>query len=297
MKDIKGFFSKLLVPSEENNFRAKTLHPDFLILYLIIALFLSFFSKNLFRRVNNVLGYATDITVEKLYQLTNKERLRYNLPPLAYNEKLAQAAFNKAEDMFKNNYWAHYSPQGHSPWDFILSVGYEYEYAGENLAKNFLFSQDVIDAWMNSKTHRENMLRAEYTEVGFAVVDGVLNGEETTLVVQMFGRPLVPHLAQKRGSKKNFLLNQARNNSFKDETKRQPMVLAKTVAQPRIKIFNYSLSSVTLFLVFLVVVLLFDYLVAVKLHIVRVTGKNLAHIFFIIFIIAGLWFITKGAIL
>ena len=46
-----------------------------------------------------------------------------------------------------------------------------------------------MTAWMNSPTHRDNVLRKDFTEVGFAVVDGTLGGEQTTLVVQMFGKP------------------------------------------------------------------------------------------------------------
>src|SRR3972149_9762200 len=92
--------------------------------------------------------------------------------------------------MFQENYWSHYSPDGKTPWDVILGAGYKYEYAGENLAKNFLFSNGFVDAVMNSTTHRDNLLKKEYTEVGYAIVNGTLNGEQTTLVVQEFGKPM-----------------------------------------------------------------------------------------------------------
>jgi len=195
MKNFFDFIRKLFVPKEENNFRSRALHTDFLTYYLVFALLLTVSFKRL--NLNNVLGFATDITVEKLFTLTNEQRQKKGLNNLSYNDKLSNAAAKKANDMFAKNYWAHYGPDGESPWDFILDSGYKYEYAGENLAKNFLFSSGVINAWMNSPTHRENILKPEYSEVGFAIVNGILNGEETTLVVQMFGKPLSPTLANK----------------------------------------------------------------------------------------------------
>jgi len=75
--------------------------------------------------------------------------------------------------------------------DFIKSSGYTYALAGENLAKNFTDSGGVVNAWMASPTHRDNILKSGYRDVGFAIVNGVLNGEETTLVVQMFGSATV----------------------------------------------------------------------------------------------------------
>src|SRR3989339_942509 len=187
MQKIRQFLHNLFIPHENNNFRARSLHTDFLGLYLIFALVLSFSFKQI--GLNNVLGFATDITVDKLFELTNQQRSQNGLSALSYNSKLAAAANQKAQDMFAKNYWAHYSPSGTTPWDFILNFGYQYEYAGENLAKNFLFSDGVVDAWMKSQTHRDNILKSEYAEVGYAIVNGTLNGEQTTLVVQMFGKP------------------------------------------------------------------------------------------------------------
>ncbi len=189
MKKIQDLLHHLFIPKEKNNYRAKALHHDFLTAYLVFALVVTVLFKQIQTETGNVLGYATDITTQKLYELTNKERGKAGLPTLAYNEKLSEAAKLKAENMLENNYWSHYGTNGESPWQFILGAGYEYEYAGENLAKNFLFSNGVVEAWMNSPSHKENIMRKEYKDIGFAVVSGVLNGEETTLVVQMFGTP------------------------------------------------------------------------------------------------------------
>src|SRR3989338_1029124 len=196
---MRTFFDTLhifFIPHEKNNYRAKALHIDFLTFCLILVFALSFGLRLFTSHAGQVLGFATDITVDKLLQKTNTAREENNLPSLAYSDKLAAAAAKKASDMFAKNYWSHYGPDGATPWDFILSSGYRYEYAGENLAKNFLFSQGVIDAWMRSSSHRDNILRKEYAEVGYAVVNGILNGEETTIVVEMFGRPLATPIAK-----------------------------------------------------------------------------------------------------
>jgi hypothetical protein len=93
--------------------------------------------------------------------------------------------------MFAEQYWAHVSPSGTEPWKWFGDVGYNYSFAGENLAKNYPTSDATVTAWMNSPTHRENLLKKEYVDVGFAVVSGELNGKKTTLVVALYGAPAV----------------------------------------------------------------------------------------------------------
>lgn len=176
-----------LVPHERNNHRAKALHHDTLLAYILILGIFNLGINFIHRQAPGILGYATDIRVEQLLESTNAKRSEAGLPQLTLNGTLSQAAQAKASDMFSNNYWAHNSPTGKTPWDFIVAAGYRYTLAGENLAKNFDTSSAVVDAWMASQTHKDNLLKDGYREVGFAVVNGVLNGEETTLVVQMFG--------------------------------------------------------------------------------------------------------------
>ncbi|MGB9883052.1 MAG: CAP domain-containing protein [Microgenomates group bacterium] len=298
MEKLKNFFHHLFIPNEKNNYQAKLLQTDLLTFYLIIAVFINFAFKNI--NFDNVLGFATDITVNKLYQLTNEQREKNNLPPLQYNEKLACAAYKKAQDMFANNYWSHYSPTGKTPWEFILNCDYNYEYAGENLAKNFLFSDGVVTAWMNSPTHRENILKKDYTDVGFAIVNGVLNGEETTLVVQMFGKPLNSQLTK---NQENFIKPvEAKENQQKLTTQNNPIVnnpqvlSQKAKKQPlTISFLNFNINLI--FFTFLIVALILDFYFVVKFNIIRISGKNLTHLIFIFFIIIGLLIMTKGAII
>ncbi len=182
---LKGLF----IPQKENNYRAGLLDLPFLA-FLVILFIASQLSLNLVSLLHpGVLGYASDITPERIVELTNNKRIDTGLQPLKLNEKLSQGAQLKAGDMFAFDYWAHQSPSGREPWEFFQEAGYEYRVAGENLARDFMNSNEVVEAWMNSPTHKENILNPKYQEIGVAVVNGTLGGIQTTLVVQFFGTP------------------------------------------------------------------------------------------------------------
>jgi len=189
-KSIKKYqFFYYFLPHSQKKTRSKLLSSKFFLSYILLLLIPIFglnFSSNIFP---GVLGYASNISIESLFEETNKIRIENNIQAVKLNKDLSNAAYNKALDMFKNNYWSHISPSGTEPWDFILASDYDYIYAGENLAKNFYNSNDVVKAWFDSPSHKDNLLNTNYQEVGFAVVNGVLNGFKTTLVVQMFGQP------------------------------------------------------------------------------------------------------------
>lgn len=121
--------------------------------------------------------------------LSNEHRAEASLQELTINPLLEEAARLKAEDMMIRGYFAHTSPTGLDPWYWITKAGYEYEYAGENLAINFSDSADVTRAWMESPGHRANILNNRFTEIGVATVKGFVNGKETVFVVEMFGTP------------------------------------------------------------------------------------------------------------
>ncbi|KKR50869.1 MAG: hypothetical protein UT84_C0005G0015 [Candidatus Curtissbacteria bacterium GW2011_GWA1_40_16] len=151
-------------------------------------------------RAPQVLGVAS-FSAQEIISLTNARRVQNGLGPLVYNGQLATAAAAKAQDMFTVNYWAHNSPLGKTPWSFITAAGYKYVYAGENLARDFNDAGSVVGAWMNSPSHRENILDSNFKEIGVAVADGKLTGTDGILVVQMFGTPVAgvpttPTLAQ-----------------------------------------------------------------------------------------------------
>lgn len=174
-----------------NNHKPKILHLSSLSTLVLIVLVFQLVLSVFTRVKPGVLGFASSITSDEVVTLTNQQRAAAGLQPLSVNPLLIQAAAAKAQYMFANNFWAHNGPDGTTPWVFIRQAGYNYRFAGENLARDFGDSGSVIAAWVNSPTHRDNLLSSRYSEIGVAVVNGVLGGQETTLVVQMFGQPSV----------------------------------------------------------------------------------------------------------
>lgn len=173
----------LFIPTKDNNYKPYLLRKIALVAYSILLIFVNSFG--------GVLGIdkaqASSITQVNIIELTNQEREAAGLNRLSNNAKLAAAALAKANNMFAEQYWDHFGPNGETPWQFIHEAGYNYVYAGENLAKGFTTAEGIHEAWMASPTHRANIMSGNYKEIGIAVVEGVLLGKQTTLVVQMFG--------------------------------------------------------------------------------------------------------------
>jgi uncharacterized protein YkwD len=187
---VNRIISLLIIPQEKNNHRALLLQPGFLGIFIALYLLNQSFIKSITIAKPGVLGYSSEITAQKVIDQTNIVRARSGLPALRYNPILAKSAVAKAQDMFKNNYWAHNSPSGKNPWSFFKESGYQYSVAGENLAKDFYDTDSMMKAWMKSPTHRANIVHSKYKEIGIGVVNGILGGVKTTLVVQHFGTPL-----------------------------------------------------------------------------------------------------------
>lgn len=185
--DVRHHLRHALVPHKGNRYRPHLVRfhgvTAVLLLVVLMQIAYGFISYGRFE----VLGRVSDISSAELLSDTNRERQAASLGALTVNPKLNDAAFAKAQDMIKNDYWAHVSPSGTTPWHWLGNAGYNYTVAGENLAKNYPDAQSTVNAWMNSQTHRDNILNEGYQEVGFAVVDGAINGRNTTLVVAFYG--------------------------------------------------------------------------------------------------------------
>lgn len=283
----RRLFKYLFVPCQANNYHPRTIQIGaigFYIFFLIVF-------QGVFRVIGGVrpqiLGFATDITVEGIFSLANRERIKNNISPLNYSEELSYAAEEKAKDMFEKNYWAHISPTGVTPWQFINHSGYNYVYAGENLAKDFYHSEDVVEAWMNSPTHRSNILKPEYTNIGIAVLNGRLLGRDTTLVVQEFGKKAEGDLAQLPSSREENIFS----------LKESRLATDKTVGQ--VAKFNFSLNRTASLMIaeVLLVALFIDSIYIWRKNIIRLTGKSIAHLIFIIVVIAAIGFTGAGVIL
>jgi len=133
----------------------------------------------------------TKLTKEKIIEETNKERIQKGLSPLKEDKRLSLAAQAKAEDMFANQYFDHQSPLGIDPSKLVKSYGYEYLVLGENLILgNFSSEKEIVEKWMESHPHRENILNKHFTEIGVAIVKGVFKNETVWIGVQEFAVPL-----------------------------------------------------------------------------------------------------------
>jgi uncharacterized protein YkwD len=134
---------------------------------------------------------ANTLTVEGVITQTNDQRaVNGDLPPLAENATLDDVATLRIDDMFAQQYFAHVGPQGESAITVASSVGYANLALGENLALG-VYNGDagVVAAWMASPGHRANILDTHYTQIGVAVREGMYQGQETWIAVQIFGRP------------------------------------------------------------------------------------------------------------
>ncbi len=158
--------------------------------------FLVFFVVAFQQQLTNVV--ASSLTPLQIAEYINHERLAKDIPPLALNPQLSQAAYLKGKDMLDKNYWAHFGPHNETPWQFILKSGYDYVYAGENLAKGFSSAYDIVSAWMASPKHRENVLEPEFKDIGVAVLRGNLRGEYVYLIVALFGATIADRPLQRK---------------------------------------------------------------------------------------------------
>lgn len=102
---------------------------------------------------------------EDIINSINKIRMVNKLPPLIEDKRLVKSANEKAQDMTLRNYWSHVDPDGKHAWPLILNAGYNYDFAGENLANKYNDEQSVIE-WMTSPSHRANILNPNFTNIG-----------------------------------------------------------------------------------------------------------------------------------
>ncbi len=176
-----------VTPTESNGYVPRILKSNALWAILGVGTGLFLFSQVL--HTTGYLNTMASIYPATLIELTNKDRAVQELPPLVASKALEAAANLKVHDMVNNNYFAHTSPSGISPWHWFAQANYKFLYAGENLAVNFSESSDVEEAWLNSPLHRANVLSPNFTEIGIATREGYYNGQKTTYIVELFGAP------------------------------------------------------------------------------------------------------------
>lgn len=288
------FLRHLFIPHHTNNHHARVLHIDAMFVYLLAFVFFRLLLSLGHAQFPDVLGFATDIRVEQLFSAINAKRTEAGLGALVLDQRLSRAAALKAQDMFTKNYWAHNSTDGKTPWEYITAAGYRYRVAGENLAKNFSVSSAVVDAWMASPTHRDNIMRGDYKDIGFAVVNGVLGGEETTLVVQMFGAG-DSQLAYQ--IKPTILTPIAAATAPPTLIQAPTLGLTDVLVQPLVDISGLSKQVTTGFAGLIILVVALDGWYVYRKKIVRVSGHSAGHMVFFAVMLLLLQVATRGSIL
>lgn len=142
-------------------------------------------------------AYYSFVSEEKIVELTNQERINNGLNIVTANQLLAKSAYEKGRAILEAQTFRHnINDKKFSVW--VKDAGYQYSYIGENLAIDFVTSEGVIKAWLDSTTHKKNILNQNFSEIGVAVLEGEFQGNNTTLVVQIFGAPLQTIITNKK---------------------------------------------------------------------------------------------------
>ncbi len=283
------------IPHKDTHKKAHLISWEAILIYVLFFIFLQVgFSIVSYTRPG-VLGITANIDQKKLIELTNIEREKKGLGKVSENEALDKAAKLKAENMFSENYWAHFAPSGKTPWDFILGSGYHFTFAGENLAKNFYSSEEVVAAWMNSPTHRDNLLNAHYKDIGLAVMEGVLNGQKTTLIVQEFGtteilanKPSVEVQGKEITVPTNDLVNKPQLVEGASKT-----ISTKTLFDP----YKVSKTAGLSIIVLIFSLLTIDIWVLKRRGVFRISSHHIAHMALLSLAAGSLFMAQPGAIL
>jgi hypothetical protein len=190
---LGNFFKKTkdhFIPSPRNVYRPHMLRKPWLIFFLTVILTAEgLFVADLISR-QSAFNFLASVLPGEVIALTNNERADNNVGQLSESAELDRAAQAKADDMAAKGYFSHVGPDGKEPWAWIAEAGYSYKSAGENLAVRFADSSEVVNAWMASPTHRANIVKPVYQEIGVGVAQGTYQGEPATFVVQYFGAPL-----------------------------------------------------------------------------------------------------------
>ncbi len=185
-KDSSCIFIKYFIPHKINDYKPKILNTKPLI-YIALSIFI--FKIVVLSYVFFVYPFKAQMGENldvRLLELINIERVSNNLEPLKLNNNLNNASLAKAQNMIDLDYFSHYGPDGRKPWDWIDRKSYQYIYAGENLAMNFLSAKSAHEALMQSPTHKKNILNPRYEDVGISIIEGELKGEKTLVLVQIF---------------------------------------------------------------------------------------------------------------
>ncbi len=110
---------------------------------------------------------------DRVLTLTNGERAAAGCPELVPNDKLAAAARRHTDEMARTGNFSHTGADGSTPAQRVTDAGYPYRLMAENIAAGQGTAEEVVRAWMDSASHRANIVNCELRDLGVArAVDG-----------------------------------------------------------------------------------------------------------------------------
>lgn len=176
-----GKLTRFFIASPENDFRPPMLSYRAFLIYGLLLLILRLL-------LGALPAQSSAVESGTLMALINQERTRRNLASLPAHPALVTAAAAKSQDMIDRDYFAHVDPDGNYVWGRIIAAGYTpYKILGENLAIDFSTSEGMIKAWLDSPTHRANLLHPEFVHQGLTALYGDYQGRYTNLTASLFG--------------------------------------------------------------------------------------------------------------
>jgi len=214
------------------------------------------------------IAFFSSITEENIINLTNKERINLGIPPLTANQLLSKAAYDKGKAIIASQTFQH-NIEGKKFSTWIKEAGYEYAYVGENLAIDFNTSEGAVKAWLESPSHRKNLLNDKFREIGIAVIEDQFENKNTKLIVQIFGTSIYPASSVLGENIPTQIQNQTGQINLPEETLE---INLNPVSQgrenfkiPEILIYDKKVVAILLLNISFTLLLIFSYLIHQKI--------------------------------
>lgn len=211
-----GFFKNFFIPHKGNNYKPHSLHPKRLAFHAFSAIAIKGVVAGLVLLFPLEAWLTPDVLAEqskRIIALTNQVREAVGVHALTESSKLNIAAFDKAQDMLINQYFAHVGPDKKRLSGWLFDVGYNYAVAGENLAMGFSSAEDVVNGWIESRTHYANLIDSDFSEIGVGMTSGDYHGHDTTFVAQYFGATKENNILPQENSQGEVLAGKIDNDA------------------------------------------------------------------------------------
>lgn len=236
---MRRIIKKYFIPHEGNNFHPHILHTkrtvfyglSFLLSKGIIIFLVALFPVSVFTLPDVVAGER-----KKIIDSTNELRAQYGLAPLQSEMKLFSSSEARAVDMAQNEYFDHIGPDDQDLNYFLTKANYDYYVAGENLAMGFVDADDIVKAWEESISHRDNLIDTQYKDFGLSIQPGRYQSQDTIFTVLHFGLSKIStSTALSESMKKNLNYKPRASEVFWYEDGKDIRFLAKAQIEGNVK--------------------------------------------------------------